>query len=44
MTHPSLIKYYNSDLEAAGNRVAAPFIWKLVLSGIALYAVAQFIF
>ena len=44
MTHPSLIKYYNNDLEAAGNRTATPFIWNLVLGGVAVFALVQFIF
>ncbi|MFT5194742.1 MAG: hypothetical protein ACI9EW_000772 [Cellvibrionaceae bacterium] len=44
MTHPSLIKYYNNDLEAAGNRTAVPLVWNIVFIGIALYAIVQFVF
>ncbi|MFK7799995.1 MAG: hypothetical protein AB8G95_00050 [Anaerolineae bacterium] len=44
MTHPSLIKYYNTDLEKAGNRTATPLIWNIALIGIVAYAAVQFIF
>ena len=44
MTHPSLIKYYKSEIETVGNSSISSMIYSIIIGGVVVYALAQFIF
>lgn len=44
MTHPSLIKYYKSEIETVGNRTVPSLIYSIIVGGVVVYALAQIIF
>ena len=44
MSHPTLIKYYRSDVERNAQGSAAPFIWTLIIGGTILFTAIEFLF
>ncbi len=44
MSHPSIMKYYRSDVERNAQGSALPLVWSLIIGGTVLFTAIEYLF